>query len=369
MKSKTATVILTILIFVIITILMILGVMIYKDIDKNKIINKVQEFVSNMTIEDDLVSKIETPNIIETTNSSLQSLENVNYEKSELNKYFYNQLEDYSKIIYNALYQNKEKMKSGTYEVNLGTSFSSLLSQENGEDLLGYYYQSAIEAYAYDNPDIFYLEYKKLYLNIEMTKKRNSTTYRVFINSGDQANYLVDEFLDENSVNEAIRSAETIRNYFIENRKESDYENIKTVHDYLIDSIEYDQSLTQPNIYDICGALIYKKCVCEGYAKAFKYIMDGLGIPCVMVSGQGTNSQGNTENHAWNDIQINGVWYAIDCTWDDPIVMGAGRATYAERYKYFLKGETNFRPTHSEIGQFTNEGKVFSFPNLSVNNY
>ena len=40
--------------------------------------------------------------------------------------------------------------------------------KDNGEELLGYYYQSAIEAYIYDNPDVFYIEFSKLYLNIRI---------------------------------------------------------------------------------------------------------------------------------------------------------------------------------------------------------
>ena len=72
------------------------------------------------------------------------------------------------------------------------------------------------------------------------------------------------------------------------------------VHDYLVDNINYDTSLSNQNIYNIYGALINRKCVCEGYARAFKYLLDELNIPCVMVIVTGTNSQGETENHAWN---------------------------------------------------------------------
>lgn len=35
-------------------------------------------------------------------------------------------------------------------------------------------------------------------------------------------------------------------------------------------------------------------------------------------------------DHAWNRVKVDGVWYYIDCTWDDPV--GGG----AENYQYFL---------------------------------
>ena len=60
-------------------------------------------------------------------------------------------------------------MKIGTHKIELGDTFSDLLSTENGQTRLGEYYQSAIEAYTYDNPDIFYLSPNKMYLNIEKT--------------------------------------------------------------------------------------------------------------------------------------------------------------------------------------------------------
>ena len=65
--------------------------------------------------------------------------------------------------------------------------------------------------------------------------------------------------------------------------------------------------------------------------------MDEMQIPCVLVIGEGTNSQGKTENHAWNYVLVNGIWYAIDTTWDDPVVSGGGRASKESRYKFFLE--------------------------------
>ena len=173
----------------------------------------------------------------------------------------------------------------------------------------------------------------------------------------------------QEKVKSAINEIENVRAYFIQNKKDNTYDNIKLVHDYLVESIEYDQTVSQTNIYDIYGALVKKESVCEGYAKSFKYLMDSVEIPCVIVAGEGTNSEGSTENHAWNYVELDGKWYAIDCTWDDPIIIGGGKLSNSAKYKYFLKGESEFNQSHFPSGQFTENGKVFEYPPLSINNY
>ena len=41
--------------------------------------------------------------------------------------------------------------------------------------------------------------------------------------------------------------------------------------------------------------------------------MDELKIPCVLVSGTGTNSNGQTESHAWNYVQLDGKMVCNRC--------------------------------------------------------
>ena len=174
-------------------ILAIIGFIIYDEIKETDIASEVQDFTSNITISDKgtKVNEIKTPQILQSTTETITTEdEQVDYTSSNINKYFYNQLDKYSKIIYNALDENKENMKSGTYEINLGTEFSDVLSNANGQNELGDYYQTAIEAYSYDNPDVFYIDFQKLYLNIETTTRGTKKTYKVFLNAGNSQNYL-----------------------------------------------------------------------------------------------------------------------------------------------------------------------------------
>lgn len=372
MKSKITSFIMAVISILIVVILVLLGIIVYNEFTNSDVVGDVQDFVSNIIVYGDEVKEnIKAPEkIVETTvDESQPSDGKINYDSQKNDKYYYNQLDEYSKKIYNAMDSNKEKMKSGTYEINLGTQFSDLLSKSNGEKLIGEYYQSAIEAYSYDNPDVFYIEFEKLYLNIETTTRGSKKTYKVVISAGDKLNYLRDDFSSEEEVKSAISEIEKIQAYFVKNKKESTYENIKLVHDYLIETIDYEETLSESNIYNIYGALINKRSVCEGYAKAFKYLMDSIDIPCVLVAGKGTNSQGNTESHAWNYVQLEENWYALDCTWDDPIIIGGGKLNNSSKYKYFLKGEKEFNETHFPNGQFTENGKIFEYPKLSINNY
>lgn len=395
MIDKISTIIMSFVIFGIIFVLGIFGIIIYQEIIDNENlvveVSKVQEQSENLdnekneenkkeekeTIDKNIqvpTSIVENPikdlqNYNASSNQNVSSNDKISYNNVKVNKYFYNQLDSYSKTIYRAFEANKEEMKTGTHKIEFGAEFSDLLAQENGQQKLGKYYQSAIEAYLYDNTNVFYLSPNKMYLNIETTTRGTNVTYNVFIDNGNQTNYLSDEFNSKAQIDRAISQIEQVKNEILREATGDTYEKIRCIHDNLIQSINYDTSVSKPNIYNLYGALINKECVCEGYARAFKYLLDNIGVECVMVIGTGTNSQGETENHAWNYVKLDNNWYAVDVTWDDPIVIGGGNQTQESRYRYFLKGLQEFNQNHIPNGQFSEEGKVFTYPTVSNKNY
>ena len=373
MKSKFTTIIMTIITILIICVLAVFGLIFIEEFKLGETTVGAELFQTIIDDEIDTIeTNIETPQIIENGLDNIQDANTTNevdYSSVQVNKYFYNQLEEPSKTIYKAFEANYENMKTGNYKIDLGDTFSSILEKENGQEILGDYYQSSFEAYNYDNPEVFFLSAEKMYLNVETTTRGNKKTYNVYINSGEQADYFTDEFSSKEEIDTAINKITQVKNSIISNKTGDTYQDIKMVHDYLVDNLEYDTTLSKENIYDIYGALVNKIAVCEGYAKAFKYIMDEMQIPCVLVIGKGTNSQGQTENHAWNYVQVNGNWYAIDATWDDPVVTGGGRASRESKYKYFLKGSNSFNQDHMQKGQFTPNGKVFEYPIISEQDY
>lgn len=291
-----------------------------------------------------------------------------NTQTSSVDRYYYNQLDEYGKIIYDSFDTNKENMKSGTYTIDFNTQFSDLLNLPNGESTLNQAFQSAWNAYTYDNMDVFYIDVEKLTLTTRSIE--NLSIHSVEISNGSNSSYLKDTFQNQDVLEGKLNLLEAMKTE-INRQLEglTNYEKVREVHNWLIDNIEYDVNLEAEEPYSISGALTEGKAVCEGYARSFKYIMDELEIPCVLVSGTGTNSNGETESHAWNYVQLDGIWYAIDVTWDDPIIVGNGTVSEDTYYRHFLKGQTTFFETHQPDGYLSENSIMFTFPTLSVEDY
>lgn len=81
--------------------------------------------------------------------------------------------------------------------------------------------------------------------------------------------------------------------------------------------------------------------VCEGYARAFKVLCDELGIPCVLTSGTARlNAEDTPESHMWNYVELDGQWYAVDVTWNDPMIKSNPKAVISghESESWMLMG-------------------------------
>jgi hypothetical protein len=288
--------------------------------------------------------------------------------KNAETKFYYNQLDEYAKIIYDELYNNIDNLKTGLYTVDFDVTFNKLLHEDNGSELLESDFQLAVNAITFDKPEIFFLDITKMYLFTEITTFGPKKTYRVSIGPNENVPYLASSFSNYNDVIIAEKQIEAVVNSFISNTSTTDYDKIKIAHDSIIENIEYDSTISKDDIYNIYGALINKEAVCEGYAKSFKYIMDKLGVPCIIACGLGQNSKGQTENHAWNYVYLDDNWYAIDTTWDDPVIIGYGNITAEIKHSYFLKGSSEFFKDHFENGTLVGT-YIFTYPTLSVSNY
>lgn len=283
------------------------------------------------------------------------------------NKYYYNHLNDASKAIYDAIVDNIEKLKTGDATIEINYDFSAFLNNESGMSTLQDYYNDAINAMNLDIPNLFYIDFTKMWLNTEKTTSLLSTKYSFYISPKENENYLSSGFSSSTQVQVADSQIEVAKNQVKTTLTGTDYSKLRTLHDWIIDYMEYDsKTKNRANVY---GGLIEKKGVCESYARIYKYILDEIGIENILVTGTATNSSGVTEDHMWNYVKLNGKWYAVDVTWDDPIILGGGIASEETKHKYFLKGSQDFYKNHTEKLTLSESGRTISLPKLEIISY
>ena len=113
------------------------------------------------------------------------------------------------------------------------------------------------------------------------------------------------------------------------NENDTTYNNIKRVHDYIINNTIYDSNRSDNGIInyesDIAyGPLFQGYAICGGYSDLMELFLIRMGINCYKIS---------SDDHVWNAVYYDGKWLHLDLTWDDP-VSSDGRQ-YLE-YNYFL---------------------------------
>lgn len=176
--------------------------------------------------------------------------------------------------------------------------------------------KDAIMALSNDHPELFWLDTSYL---CKMTQMGNIVEITLQFNS--TANDLESEkALFESKANEILVGAKNL---------DSDYQKEVYVHDSLMNSINYNLNSTMNQ--SAYSALVNGQTVCAGYAKAFQYLMQQLGIPCYYCTGY------SGEDHAWNIIDLDGGYYNVDVTWDD---------TDPNTHDYFNKLDVAFANDH-----------------------
>ena len=79
--------------------------------------------------------------------------------------------------------------------------------------------------------------------------------------------------------------------------------------------------------------------VCDGYSRGFKTVCDRLGIPVILDTGVASRGS-HSEYHMWMRVQVDGIWYGMDCTWNDPVMEGVnGKISGYENEQYMLVGD------------------------------
>lgn len=177
-------------------------------------------------------------------------------------------------------------------------------------DLVG----KIVAAIQEDYPEIFYI---REHFTAYYSYNSNGLITSVFLENPDtnESIYsMTDEEIDaawdeiNTEVDKIVAEAELL---------DTDLEKILYVHDYIVSNYKYDERVYHPNLIGTESRTLYsmvheKTGVCQGYTYLFMTVMRELGIDCIAVPS-------DELNHIWNKVRIDGEWYNIDLTSDDPI--------------------------------------------------
>lgn len=149
---------------------------------------------------------------------------------------------------------------------------------------------------------------------------------------------------------EMLAEAEKLLTGIKDNTELTDVEKALILHDRLALHCSYDYENLQNNSLPISarnayGIIALKTGVCMGYALAYDYLLEQVGIKTLYCSS-------DTLNHAWNIVYIDDKPYHVDVTWDDPVWDMYGRVTHDN----FLRSTAGMKATEHTATDF------FSFP-------
>lgn len=119
----------------------------------------------------------------------------------------------------------------------------------------------------------------------------------------------------------------------------TDVEKIKAVNDYIVANTAYTEQ-TKSSPHSAYTVLAEHGGVCQGYALLAHSMLQKLGFETKYIVGYV-----GQEGHAWNLVKLDGQWYHLDTTWNDPVPDRKG----AIRYQYFLVDDRTMARDHTWI--------------------
>ncbi len=335
-------------------------------------------------------------------------------------QYFYNQLDDDAKVFYAIMDDmffgcdydklknelNKADSDFGVNSVDITEKLNTSVSLRNkleaytkgSQDLLNTM-GTAKDAYMADHAGLFYVDADHVTLRVI----QKDGQLHAFLGIGRSETYINKAFWDyENKkvdkqklitaldtvseeLNKAVEEVEAVE---IKENQDKIEQQIKKAHDIVIESnsykleetiIEENQSIEDDsqkgdpwNVRTVYGAFGPKhEIVCEGFARAFKMILDELNIPCVLVYGAYVTST-KYEEHMWNYVQLDGKWYGIDVTWDNTDRVDKDKQVVGQPDKelisgeYFLAGDDKMSLNHLATGIMSVSNFEFKYPEIEV---
>jgi len=129
------------------------------------------------------------------------------------------------------------------------------------------------------------------------------------------------------------------------------------LHNWIINNASYDE---KKDIYESDRILVDGKGVCEAYAFAYYRLLKEAGMAACTMSGDMIPA--SSAGHEWNMVRIDGTWYHVDCTWDDPgtYSMDAPCISGQEKTDYFLLTDSEMGKDHQWASTYSaDKGRMF----------
>lgn len=123
----------------------------------------------------------------------------------------------------------------------------------------------------------------------------------------------------------------------ITKNSKNDHDKVKAIHDFVVLNTEYDDKMRQE--YNTpYHALTLQETLCSGYSTLTYKLLEAADVPVRLISG---TSRGI--GHAWNMVKLDGKWYHLDTTWDDP----KGSSKNSVNYNYYMLDDKTLADTHT----------------------
>lgn len=203
------------------------------------------------------------------------------------NMLYYNHLTRKEQFLYDALVRAISSYQEYTEEIRY-----VFTSQE---------FNNVVQFIISDNPDYFYVNYDHIESYVSETHTKVKIAYYI---SKEETERMKAEL--ESVIAPIVEQVSLLQD---------DFDKELFIHDYLVENCTYSEA-EDPNNYlnnTIYGALVQKKTLCDGYALAFKLLMNRSGLFCSTVSGFVKDEL----PHRWNIVYIDDQFYHVDVTWND----------------------------------------------------
>lgn len=241
------------------------------------------------------------------------------YSKININDYYkddnFNYVDDYTE---SGIKNRNDLINSIYYAINSGTDY---IERYIDSDYTNYINDiNTLTAYNGD-------EFKKVIstLNNFVHPYNSSNNVKISYGGDYKIGITINRAYTQDEINEINNKVDKILSENVNNNMPPK-EKIRAIHDYIIDHTEYDK-LKYENKNDdtyksntAYGVLIEGYGTCNGYADAMEIFLDKMNI---------INYKISNEEHIWNLVYLDGKWYHLDLTWDDPISdININRDTY-----------------------------------------